>query len=198
MEQPERISLVVGLGNPGEQYANTRHNAGYATIDVLAERFGARYWKSQAGCMAAVVKHGGSELVLAKPQSFMNTSGGPVAQLCSAYGVSADELLVIHDELDIPAGDVRVKLGGGAGGHNGIKSIMDKLGSPDFTRVRLGIGRPPGRMDPADFVLRQLKGSDADDFAIAAQLAADAVEACISDGVIVARDKFNGLHREQG
>ena len=143
--------LVAGLGNPGEEYAHTRHNSGFMVVDELARRGGVSYWKSQAGAMVARCRVAGREVVLAKPQSFMNTSGGPVSKLCAAYDVAPEELLVVHDELDIPAGDVRVKFSGGHGGHNGLRSIIDKLGSRDFSRVRVGIGRPPGSMDPADF-----------------------------------------------
>lgn len=192
--QPREVLLVAGLGNPGDEYARTRHNAGFRTVDELADRLGATYWKSQAGAQVAVVRAAGREVVLAKPQSFMNTSGGPVSKLCAAYGVEPEGLLVVHDELDIPAGDVRVKFGGGHGGHNGLRSIVDKLGSRNFSRVRVGIGRPPGRMDPADFVLRELKGDFAEDFAVTVGVAADAVERCLEDGVIAARQQYNAGH----
>lgn len=195
MERADKISLIVGLGNPGSTYAHTRHNAGFATIDVLAERLGVNYWKSEAGCLVATSRCEDNTILLAKPQSFMNNSGGPVSKLCTALALEPAQLLVIHDELDIPAGDVRIKFGGGTGGHNGIKSIIDKLGSPHFNRLRIGIGRPPGRMDPADFVLRELKGNDACDFAISIQLAADAAESCLKIGVIAARNHFNALHK---
>jgi PTH1 family peptidyl-tRNA hydrolase len=195
--QPQEVLLVAGLGNPGEEYAHTRHNSGFQTIDEIARRVGVSYWKSQAGALVAICRMAGREIVLAKPQSYMNTSGGPVSKLCAAYDVAPEQLLVVHDELDIPAGDVRVKFGGGHGGHNGLRSIIDKLGSRDFSRVRVGIGRPPGSMDPADFVLRELKGSFAEDFAVTVQVAADAVEACVADGVVAAETRFNGMHRQQ-
>jgi|LAHU01.1.fsa_nt_gb PTH1 family peptidyl-tRNA hydrolase len=183
-EQPETILLLVaGLGNPGEEYAHTRHNAGFMTIDELARRSGVSYWKSQAGAEVASISRGGRTVVLAKPQSFMNTSGGPISKLCSAYGVSPQQLLVVHDEMDIPAGDVRVKFGGGHAGHNGLRSIIEKLGSRDFSRVRLGIGQAPGRMPGADFVLRQLKGAFAEEFALEVDKAATMVETCLDDGV---------------
>lgn len=147
--QPKPIRMVAGLGNPGEEYAATRHNAGFCAIDVLAEKAGVSYWKNQAGAEVAVInvndaeaEGGKREVVLVKPQSYMNTSGGPISKLCAQYKVKPEELLVIHDELDIPAGDVRVKVGGGHAGHNGLRSIIDKLGSRDFSRIRAGIGNP--------------------------------------------------------
>lgn len=188
--KPKPIKLLACLGNPGEEYANTRHNAGFRVADALAEKYGATYWKSECGAATVHIKlklvsdegpivH---EIVVAKPLSFMNTSGGPVSKLCALYDVSPEELLVVHDELDIPAGDVRTKFGGGHAGHNGLKSIIEKLGGcRDFSRVRVGIGRPPGSMDPADFVLRELRGADAEDFDVTVQTAVDAVEAYIAE-----------------
>ena len=194
---PQQIEIVFGLGNPGPEYARTRHNAGFATIDVLAERWGVSYWKSSLGSQVARARFAGREIVLAKPQSFMNCSGGPVSKLLADCGLEPGQALVIHDDLDIPAWDVRVKFAGGHGGHNGLRSIIEKCGSRDFSRVRFGIGRPPGRMDSADFVLRELKGEFAEEFDICVQKAADAVELCLEKGVIPARDALNGLHREK-
>ena len=190
------IQLVVGLGNPGDEYDRTRHNSGFHTVDELARRAGVSYWKTHLGALIAEAEVGGRTVTLAKPQSFMNSSGGPVSKLARELGVSPEEILVIHDELDIPANDVRVKVGGGHGGHNGLRSIIDKLGSRDFIRVRFGIGRPPGRMDPIDFVLRQLKGDFAEDHDATVVLAADVAEAVVKDGAITARDAFNGRHRQ--
>lgn len=189
------IKLVVGLGNPGEEYDRTRHNAGFHVVDLLAERHGGRYWKSLKGAMVAEVTIDGERVWLAKPQSFMNASGGPAAKVAAELGLEPAQVLVVHDELDIPDGDVRVKDGGGAGGHRGVRSIIDKLGTRDFPRVRVGIGRPPGSMDPVDFVLKPLKGEASASHDIACEVAADAVEAVLSDGVVRARDRFNGLHR---
>ena len=164
--QPRPIRMVAGLGNPGEEYAQTRHNAGFQTVDEIARRAGVSYWKNQLGAEVAQIKvadaeaeGGAREVVLVKPQSFMNTSGGPISKLCATYRVAPEELLVVHDELDIPAGDVRVKVGGGHAGHNGLRSIIDKLTSRDFSRIRFGIGEPPGRMAGADYVLKQLRGA---------------------------------------
>jgi PTH1 family peptidyl-tRNA hydrolase len=170
------IRIVCGLGNPGERYALTRHNAGFATVDVLAERHGARYWKSQAGCLVASTKISGHEVVLAKPQGFMNTSGGPLSKLARELRVQPNEILVVHDEVDLAAGEVRYKFGGGLNAHNGLRSIKAKLGTTDFGRVRVGIGRPPGKMTVADWALRQLKGTFAEEFDVTCQQAADLVE----------------------
>lgn len=197
--QPLPIRMVAGLGNPGEEYADTRHNAGFKAIDVLAAQAGVNYWKNQAGAEVAVInvndpdtEGGKREVVLAKPQSYMNTSGGPISKLCAQYKVKPEELLVIHDELDIPAGDVRVKVGGGHAGHNGLRSIIDKLGSRDFSRIRAGIGNPPGRMPVADFVLKQLRSREAEDFDVVTSQAAEAAALAITRGVVFARDHVNG------
>lgn len=196
---PSKIRMIAGLGNPGEEYAATRHNAGFRAIDVLAEKAGVTYWKNQAGAEVATInvndaeaEGGKREVVLVKPQSYMNTSGGPISKLCSQYKVRPEELLVIHDELDIPAGDVRVKVGGGHAGHNGLRSIIDKLGSRDFSRIRAGIGNPPGRMPVADFVLKQLRSREAEDFEVMTHQAAEAAALAVTRGVVFARDHVNG------
>lgn len=176
MAEQKPIRLVAGLGNPGEQYALTRHNAGFATTDKIGARHGARYWKSQAGCLVAIIRVGGRDVVLAKPQGYMNTSGGPLSKLMRELRVRPEELLVVHDEVDLPAGEVREKFGGGLNAHNGLRSIKAKLGTADFGRVRVGIGRPPGKMSVADWALRKLKGSFAEDFDLTCEHAADVVE----------------------
>ena len=158
------IKLVVGLGNPGPEYADNRHNAGFMAVDELARELRATYWKSEHGALTAHVKRGGQELILAKPQSYMNTSGGPVSKIAAAYKIAPEEILVIHDELDIPNGDVRVKVGGGHGGHNGLRSIHDKLGSNAYARVRVGIDHPPGRKPVADYVLQAPRGEEGEAF----------------------------------
>lgn len=194
--RPGQIKLIAGLGNPGEEYAATRHNAGFRSIDALARELGVTYWKSQFGAEVALVKvttsEGPLDLVLAKPQSFMNTSGGPISKLCREYGVEVSELLVIHDELDIDAGDVRIKVGGGHAGHNGLKSIIEKMGSRDFARIRVGIGMPPGRMSVVDWVLKEYRGNDLAEFDVTCADAAAAAELCVKQGVIYARDHVNG------
>ena len=185
--KPKEITLVCGLGNPGDEYARTRHSIGFATVDALAARAGVTNWKSQAGCEVATMRVRGAdgprEVVLAKPQSYMNTSGGPLSKLMRELRVSPAEVLVVHDEVDLPEGTVRVKFGGGLNAHNGLRSIADKLKTRDFSRVRCGIGRPPGKMSVADWALRQLKGSFLEEFELLAQDAADAVETCLTQGV---------------
>ncbi|WP_455139598.1 aminoacyl-tRNA hydrolase [Thermophilibacter sp.] len=173
------IAIVCGLGNPDAQYARTRHNAGFAVVDVVAGRLGVRYWKSEAGAQTAAVTVGSGddarEVLLAKPMSYMNTSGGPLSKLARAHHVRPAQILVVHDEVDLAAGEVRLKEGGGLNAHNGLRSIADKLGSRDFARVQVGIGRPPGRMAVADYVLRELKGSFLADFELTVERAADLV-----------------------
>lgn len=186
--QPNDIRLICGLGNPGAEYERTRHNAGFVTIDILARRAHASFWKSAAGCMTCRIQLKGTDgepcpVVLAKPQSYMNTSGGPLSKLMRELGVLAPEILVVHDEVDLSQGEVRVKCGGGLNAHNGLRSIADKLGTRDFARVRVGIGRPPGRMSVADYALRQLKGSFLEEFELSCERASDACEMCLERGV---------------
>ena len=183
--------LIVGLGNPGEEYEHTRHNAGFDTVDKIAAEIGVRYWKNECGALTGKGAYHDIDVVLAKPQSYMNTSGGPVKQLMNAYGVSPDRLVVIHDELDIDAGTIRVKFGGGHAGHNGLRSICDKLGTRDWFRVRCGIGRPPGRMPVADYVLSLPKKDAADDFAQATDLGCEAALFLIEHGLEKTQQKFN-------
>lgn len=202
---PKKIRMVAGLGNPGGEYENTRHNAGFKAIDELARQAGVTYWKNQLGAEVATIQvhdpeaeGGRREVLLVKPQSFMNTSGGPISKLCAQNKITVEELLVIHDELDIPEGDVRVKVGGGHAGHNGLRSIIDKLGSRDFSRIRVGIGDPPGRMAVADFVLKQLRAREAEEFDDAAFRAAEAAALALTRGVIFARDHVNGSAGSNG
>lgn len=184
---PATIAIVCGLGNPDADYERTCHNAGFATVDVLAARHGVRYWKSEAGAQVASLTWRGAdgeqrEVLLAKPMSYMNTSGGPLSKLARAHRVAPRQILVVHDEVDLAAGEVRLKLGGGLNAHNGLRSIADKLGSRDFARVQFGIGRPPGKMQVADYVLRELKGGFLDEFNITAECAADLVERILTEG----------------
>lgn len=183
--------VVVGLGNPGPEYELTRHNAGFLVVDLLGENLRATYWKDQAGSKVAVVRVGDEELVLAKPQSFMNVSGGPVKKLAEEYGASAEDLIVVHDDIDLAPGRVLCKRGGGHGGHNGLRSLHEKLGTDAYLRVRVGVGRPPGRMDAADWVLQPLKGEALEEFEASLPTAAQAVMHIIEHGIECAMREYN-------
>ncbi|KRF23892.1 aminoacyl-tRNA hydrolase [Phycicoccus sp. Soil803] len=190
--------LVVGLGNPGPKYAGNRHNVGAMVVDELASRAGAKLTSHKARASAATVRIGlrpggapGPAAVVAVPSSYMNESGGPVKALMKFFSVEVDRLLVIHDELDIPAGDVRLKKGGGEGGHNGLRSITSAVGTKDYLRVRVGIGRPPGRMDPADFVLRDFGTTERKELPFLLGDAADAAEMVVVEGLVAAQQKYH-------
>ncbi|MEO6413890.1 MAG: aminoacyl-tRNA hydrolase [Pedococcus sp.] len=190
--------LVVGLGNPGPKYAGNQHNVGAMVVDELALRGSTKLTAHKARAAAATVRIGmrpggapGPAAVVAVPSSYMNESGGPVKALMSFFSVEVDRLLVVHDELDIPAGDVRLKKGGGEGGHNGLRSISSALGTKDYLRVRVGIGRPPGRMDPADFVLRDFGSTERKELPFLVGDAADAVEMVVTQGLVLAQQKFH-------
>lgn len=183
--------MVVGLGNPGPDYSATRHNAGFLVVDLLGENLRATYWKDEAGSAVAVVRFGDEDLVLAKPQSFMNTSGGPVKKLVEAYDVSVEDLIVVHDDIDLAPGRVLCKSGGGHGGHNGLRSLHEKLGTDTYRRVRVGVGRPPGRMDPADWVLQPLKGAALEELEDCIPTAAQAVLAILEHGIDAAMREYN-------
>lgn len=184
--------MIVGLGNPGPEYERTRHNAGFLAIDLLAENLRATYWKDQCGAKVAVVRFADEDLVLAKPQTFMNVSGGSVKHLAEEYGIDLAEMIVIHDDIDLPGGSVRVKRGGGHGGHNGLRSLHDKLGSDAYLRVRVGVGRPPGRMDAADFVLQPLKGAALEELEASIPTAAQAAVSILEEGIELAMREYNG------
>lgn len=184
--------LVVGLGNPGPEYELTRHNAGFLTIDLLGENLRASYWKDEAGSRVAVVRLGDDdELALAKPQTFMNLSGKAVKRLLETYDVPVKELIVVHDDVDIPEGVVRAKEGGGHGGHNGLRSLSESLGCGDYLRVRIGVGRPPGRMDTADYVLQPLRGDSAEELLAVIPTAASCVMHIIEHGIASAMREYN-------
>lgn len=180
---PDDRFLVVGLGNPGPRYAATRHNAGFMVADLLGERIGAKFKSHRANVDLIEGRLAGASVVLAKPRSFMNESGGPVVNAARFFKVAPEQVIVIHDDLDLPFGTLKLKRGGGDGGHNGLKSITSALGSKDYVRVRLGIGRPPGRQDPADFVLREFGAAERRDLPVDVDRAADAVEMVLSDGL---------------
>lgn len=184
--------IVVGLGNPGQEYENTRHNVGFFVVDLLAENLRVSYWKEEAGARVGIVRFGDDDLVLAKPQTFMNLSGKAVAKLAAAYDVDPSDIIVVHDDLDLPEETVRVKRGGGHGGHNGLRSLTDALGTGDYPRVRIGIGRPPGRQDPADFVLEPMRKETASKLADIVPHAAQAVLHVLEHGVDSAMREYNG------
>lgn len=183
--------LVVGLGNPGPEYEHTRHNAGFLVVDLLGENLRASYWKDEAGAKTAVVRLGDEDLVLAKPQTFMNVSGKSITKLAEAYEVPADEIIVVHDDIDLAPGSIRAKRGGGHGGHNGLRSVTEQLGTDGYLRVRLGVGRPPGRMDAADWVLQPLKGEAREDFEAMIPAGAQAVLHVLEHGIDSAMQEFN-------
>ena len=183
--------LVVGLGNPGARYADTRHNVGFLVADVLARRAQVSIDKEQSGARAVKASLAGQAVVLAKPQQFMNVSGGPVAALASFYKVDRDQVIAIHDDMDLPFGDVRVKVGGGHGGHNGLRDLHAKLGGDGYVRVRVGVSRPPDGWDPADYVLGRWSDQESPRLEEVAGLAADAVESIVRDGAVAAMNRFN-------
>lgn len=189
----ENTWLVVGLGNPGAHYAGNRHNVGEMVADELAARLGAAFksHKTPARVAEGFLRPGGPKLVVAKPNGYMNTSGGPVSALLKFYSLAPSRLIVVHDELDIPFDTVRLKQGGGHGGHNGLRDIAKAVDSGDFTRVRVGIGRPPGRQDAADFVLKDFSGTERGALPNLLSDAADAVEAVVSDGLVAAQQRFH-------
>jgi PTH1 family peptidyl-tRNA hydrolase len=183
--------LVVGLGNPGPPYAGNRHNAGFMVADLLAGRMGGRFKAHKTRAEVIEGRLGDDRVVLAKPRGYMNESGGPVTALRDFFKVPMDRLIVIHDELDIPYGTIRLKLGGGDNGHNGLRSVTKSLGDKDYHRVRFGVGRPPGRMDAAAFVLRDFSATERKDLGVHIERAADAVEALIRVGLASAQNEFH-------
>ena len=187
--------LVVGLGNPGREYAGHRHNVGFRVADLLASRIGAKFGRSKrahAEVAEGRLGYGGPKLILVKPLTYMNLSGGPVTALARFYKVEPGQIIAVHDELDIPYGQVRAKRGGGEGGHNGLRSMSKSLGTKDYARVRLGIGRPPGRQDPADYVLSDFSAAERKELEFLVDRAADVTEAVVSRGVEWAQNAYHG------
>jgi PTH1 family peptidyl-tRNA hydrolase len=184
--------LVVGLGNPGPKYADSPHNVGWRVIDDLAERCSVRLSSAKrAKAEAAQARVDGHPVVLVKPTDFMNNSGGPTKALLHYYGTTVERLVVIHDEIDIPAHTLRLKFGGGDNGHNGLRSLRSSLGTGDFYRIRVGVGRPPGRQDPVDYLLRPMPAALRIDMANTVARAADAVEVLIDRGLAQAQNTYN-------
>lgn len=183
--------LIMGLGNPGPRYERTRHNVGQLVVDEIARRRDERWKQHKAGARVAETRlgPGGSKLVLVKSNGFMNTSGGPASALAKFYSIAPDRVIAIHDELDIPFDSLKLKLGGGHGGHNGVRDVAKALGSGEFVRVRVGIGRPPGRQDPADWVLSPFSAGERQDLGNLLVDAADAVERIVEDGLVAAQQR---------
>ena len=192
------VWLVVGLGNPGPSYAGNRHNIGHLVNDELASRMGGSFRPHKSGRadvlegrLGATGGVGGVRVVLARPRCYMNESGGPVSTLANFYKVPVERVIAIHDELDIPLDTLRVKLGGGDNGHNGLRSMRKSLGSGEFYRVRVGIGRPPGRQSPADFVLSDYSSAERKQLPFQVDRAADAVESLVTEGLEKTQSRHN-------
>ncbi|MEV7454973.1 aminoacyl-tRNA hydrolase [Pseudarthrobacter oxydans] len=191
--------LIIGLGNPGAQYQGNRHNVGQMVLDELAARMGAGFTshKSRAQVLEGRLGIGGPRVVLAKPMTYMNVSGGPAAALANFYGIAPDHVVAVHDEIDIPFNTVKLKIGGGEGGHNGLRDISKALATKDYLRVRVGVGRPPGRMETADYVLRDFGTAELKELPFLLDEAADAVEILVRDGLTAAQQKFHPAKSER-
>ncbi|WP_350258582.1 aminoacyl-tRNA hydrolase [Scrofimicrobium sp. R131] len=194
----ESIKLIVGLGNPGAEYANTRHNVGVMTVELLAERLGVSLRSHSSRTRTASGRLGvlpggapGPQVHLAVSTSYMNVSGGPIGRLADFLRIAPTEILVVHDDLDLPAHQLRLKRGGGEGGHNGLKSLSAHLGTKDYARLRVGIGRPPGRQDPASFVLTPIPTSERPEWDVTIQLAADVAEETVLRGLVAAQQDLH-------
>ncbi|WP_067697888.1 aminoacyl-tRNA hydrolase [Nocardia jejuensis] len=184
--------LVVGLGNPGSEYERTRHNVGFMVADVLAERVGGRFTvHKKSGADLLEARLDGRKVLIAKPRDYMNLSGRPVAALARFFSVPATDVIAVHDELDLPFGDIRLKRGGGEGGHNGLRSISQALTTKEYLRVRFGIGRPPGRQDPADYVLKPFSAPERKEVPVIVEQAADAVELLLRVGLEAAQNQLH-------
>lgn len=187
--------LIVGLGNPGPEYEKTRHNIGQMVLDELAKEVGGSF-KKHSKASAVVVEgrlgFGGPKVILMKSLGYMNTSGGPVSAVAKFYGIDPDHIIVVHDELDIPFDTIKLKIGGGEGGHNGLRDITKALGTKDYYRVRTGIGRPPGRMDTADFVLKPFSSTEAKDLPILISNVADATMMLVKEGLLATQQRYHG------
>ncbi|MEE2031615.1 aminoacyl-tRNA hydrolase [Rhodococcus chondri] len=188
----EDTALVVGLGNPGPKYEKTRHNIGFMVVEALAGRVGGTFGahkRSNADILQARLD--GRQVILAKPRTYMNVSGGPVAALAKFFSVEPSNIIVVHDELDLDYGTIRLKLGGGENGHNGLRSTSSALGTKDYLRVRMGIGRPPGRQDPADYVLKPFSAAERKDLDVLCEEGADAAELLLKLGLEGAQNRVH-------
>ncbi|MFF1827940.1 aminoacyl-tRNA hydrolase [Paenarthrobacter sp. NPDC058040] len=185
--------LIVGLGNPGTEYSGNRHNVGQMVLDELAARMGGNFkvHKSRAQVVEGRLGIGGPRVVLAKPMTYMNVSGGPVSALSKFFDIAPDHVIAVHDEIDIPFNTLKLKIGGGEGGHNGLRDISKALATKDYLRVRVGVGRPPGRMDTADYVLRDFGTAEKKELPLLLDEAADAVELLMAQGLLAAQQKHH-------
>jgi PTH1 family peptidyl-tRNA hydrolase len=184
--------LVAGLGNPGDRYANTRHNLGRMVVDELASEAGERFRKVRfMPSELAEIREGDERVLLVRSTLYMNESGPSFAGIAKKQGIDPDHVIAVHDEIEIAPGELRIKFGGGTAGHNGLRSLGSALRTPDFYRVRAGVGRPPGRRDPSDYVLAPIAKRDGTDIAILVGRSADAVRSLIRDGLTVTQDRFN-------
>jgi peptidyl-tRNA hydrolase, PTH1 family len=184
--------LIVGLGNPGRDYAFNRHNVGFMLVSRLATKYKTAFTRRQGKSLVTTLRLDEHQVVLAKPQTYMNLSGEAVQSLLRFYDIPLSQLLVCFDELDLPTGTIRLRPGGGSSGHNGMKSLIERLGTREFPRLRIGIGRPPGRMDPAAYVLLDFKEAEAEIMDVTLDRAVEAAETFVKEGINAAMNKFNG------
>jgi PTH1 family peptidyl-tRNA hydrolase len=192
----ENLFLIVGLGNPGREYRETRHNIGFMLVDRLAVRLNLSFRKLQFKALVASGAYAGNKVILAKPQTFMNLSGQAVSALLRFYKLPLTNLMVAHDHLDLPFGAIRIRPDGGAGGQRGMESIIERLGTQNFPRIRLGIGRPPGQMDPAAYVLQEFPDGDTVSLSQTLDRAADAIITWMDDGLEPAMTRFNAREKD--
>jgi PTH1 family peptidyl-tRNA hydrolase len=194
LNAPEAVAtyLIVGLGNPGQEYRNNRHNVGFMVIDRLGQEWGLRLSKLQCKALIGMGSVLGHRVILAKPQTYMNLSGQAVSGLVRFYKLPLENLLVIHDDLDLPLGTIRVRPSGGSAGQKGLNSIIQQLGTKDFPRLRIGIGRPPGRMSPADYVLHDFSAEEQETLALVQERAVEAVQSFIHLGLEQTMNRYNG------
>jgi PTH1 family peptidyl-tRNA hydrolase len=192
------VSLIAGLGNPGREYAQTRHNVGFQIVTRLAEKHGLSFSRMQNAALVATGRIGNARVVLAKPQTWMNESGKALGPLARFYKVEIAQLLIIHDDLDIPPGMLRLRSEGSSGGHKGMRSIIERLGRQDFPRLRVGVGRPPGRMDAADYVLQPFTRDEEILMDGARDRAIAAIECFLAEGIVVAMNRFNTTVEDEG
>lgn len=188
----DRNYLIVGLGNPGREYRDTRHNVGFMAVDRFCEMQGVRLGKVKFQAIIGETRIGVEKVILAKPQTFMNLSGNAVASVVRFYKIALENVLVVHDDLDLPFGTLRLRPGGGAGGQKGLQSTIDRLGTQQFPRMRIGIGRPSGQMDAAAYVLQKFGSADQEELDMILRRAAEAIEIFVREGLDSAMNRFNG------